>query len=157
MRLSTSKSPNSSVCFFQIINKGKQELPQYQTQGSAGMDLRADLDAPISISPLERILVPTGLYIAIPRGYEGQVRARSGTSLKKGLTLINAVGTIDSDYRGELRIPIVNLSGEVQTIESGERIAQIVFAQVAKARLTPVDNLEETDRGIGGFGSTQAH
>jgi len=141
----------------QIINKGKQELPQYQTQGSAGMDLRADLDAPISISPLERILVPTGLYIAIPRGYEGQVRARSGTSLKKGLTLINAVGTIDSDYRGELRIPIVNLSGEVQTIESGERIAQIVFAQVAKVRLTPVDNLEETDRGIGGFGSTQAH
>jgi dUTP pyrophosphatase len=141
----------------QIINKGKQELPQYQTQGSAGMDLRADLDAPISISPLERILVPTGLYIAIPRGYEGQVRARSGTSLKKGLTLINAVGTIDSDYRGELRIPIVNLSGEVQTIESGERIAQIVFAQVAKARLTPVHNLEETDRGIGGFGSTQAH
>lgn len=141
----------------QIINKGKQELPQYQTQGSAGMDLRADLDAPISISPLERILVPTGLYIAIPRGYEGQVRARSGTSLKKGLTLINAVGTIDSDYRGELRIPIVNLSGEVQTIESGERIAQIVFAQVAKAILTPVVNLEETDRGIGGFGSTQAH
>ena len=141
----------------QIINKGKQELPQYQTQGSAGMDLRADLDAPISISPLERILVPTGLYIAIPRGYEGQVRARSGTSLKKGLTLINAVGTIDSDYRGELRIPIVNLSGEVQTIESGERIAQIVFAQVAKVRLTPVDNLEKTDRGIGGFGSTQAH
>ena len=141
----------------QIINKGKQELPQYQTQGSAGMGLRADLDAPISISPLERILVPTGLYIAIPRGYEGQVRARSGTSLKKGLTLINAVGTIDSDYRGELRIPIVNLSGEVQTIESGERIAQIAFAQVAKARLTPVDNLEETDRGIGGFGSTQAH
>ena len=121
----------------QIINKGKQELPQYQTQGSAGMDLRADLDAPISISPLERILVPTGLYIAIPRGYEGQVRARSGTSLKKGLTLINAVGTIDSDYRGELRIPIVNLSGEVQTCPTCQSPCEVWSRIVGYSR--PVD------------------
>ncbi len=135
-----------------IVNKSTNQLPQYETEGSAGMDLRANLEEPITLQPLERRLIPTGLFIALPNGYEGQVRARSGLSIKKGLTLINAVGTIDSDYRGELKIPMVNISDEAYTIKHGERIAQLVIAQYQRATWQHVELLDETERGTGGFG-----
>ncbi len=137
-----------------IVNKSNNELPKYETAGAAGMDLRAYLDEPIVLKPLERKLVPTGLYIAIPQGYEAQIRARSGLSIKHGITLINAVGTIDSDYRGELRVPMVNLSNEEFEIKSGERIAQMVIAKHEVADLEVVEVLDETERNAGGFGST---
>jgi dUTP pyrophosphatase len=136
----------------EIINKSKHPLPEYQTSGSAGLDLRAELTAPVSLEPLERKLIPTGLFIALPEGYEAQIRPRSGLSFKRGLTLVNAVGTIDSDYRGELMIPLINLSKEVQTIEDGERIAQMIIAQYQQVHLIQVDILNETERGAGGFG-----
>lgn len=129
-------------------------MPEYQTAGSAGMDLRAWLPEPVTLQPLERKLIPTGLYIALPEGFEAQIRPRSGLAIKRGLTLINTPGTIDTDYRGEIMVPMVNLSNEPQEIADGERIAQMVIAQYEQAILVSVDVLGETKRGHGGFGST---
>ncbi|MDQ0507820.1 Deoxyuridine 5'-triphosphate nucleotidohydrolase [Aedoeadaptatus ivorii] len=140
-----------------IVNRSKHPLPAYATEGASGMDLRADLDEDLAIAPFERIKVPTGLYLELPEGIEGQVRARSGLSFKKGITLINAVGTVDSDYRGEITVPLVNLSQDTVVIQDGERIAQLVLARYEKADLIEVEELEELDktaRGKGGFGHT---
>lgn len=136
----------------EIINRSKHPLPEYQTTGSAGMDLRASIPEAISLAPLERKLIPTGLFIALPEFYEAQIRPRSGLSIKRGLTLVNAVGTIDSDYRGEIMVPMINLSTETQIIEDGERIAQMVIARYEQAHLQLVAQLGETERGSGGFG-----
>lgn len=138
----------------QIINKSKHPLPEYQTVGAAGMDLCANLDEPITIQPLERVIIPTGLFIAIPHGFEAQIRPRSGMAIKKGITVINSPGTIDSDYRGELKVGLVNLSNETQVIPDGERIAQMVLAKHEVVTWQLVDNLDETVRGEGGFGHT---
>lgn len=137
-----------------IVNNSHHPLPEYKTKGSAGMDLSAFISSPITLKPMERTLVPTGLFIELSEGYEAQIRPRSGLSIKKGLTLINAIGTIDSDYRGELKIPIVNLSNENQIIEDGERIAQMVIAKYETIHWNQVDTLNETERGEGGFGHT---
>lgn len=137
-----------------IINRSSHPLPHYATAGSAGMDLRANLSEPITLQPLERTLIPTGLFIQLPQGYEGQVRPRSGMAIKHGITVINSPGTIDSDYRGEICIPIINLSQEAFTIEDGERIAQLVIAQHALIEWDAVEVLEESERGTGGFGHT---
>ncbi len=137
-----------------IVNKGNNPLPEYKTPGSAGMDLMAWLEEPLTLASLERALVPTGLYIELEPGYEAQIRPRSGMSIKHGLSLINAVGTIDSDYRGELKIPVVNLSRETFTIHSGDRIAQMIVAAYDRVTLQPVEELLQTQRGEGGFGST---
>lgn len=138
----------------QIINKSKHPLPAYETIGSAGMDLRANLDQALILQPMERKLIPTGLFVAIPLGFEGQVRPRSGMAIKHGLSLINCVGTIDADYRGELQIPVVNLSKESFTLEDGMRIAQLVLAAHGRIEWSLTDDLPSTDRGQGGFGST---
>ena len=135
-----------------IVNKSKHELPQYATPLSAGLDLRANIDAPIILGPMERCLVPTGLFIALPAGYEAQVRPRSGLALKKGITVLNSPGTIDADYRGEVCIILVNLSTEPFTIEDGERVAQMVIARHEQAEWEVTDALDETERGEGGFG-----
>ena len=135
-----------------IVNKSKHELPQYATPLSAGLDLRANIDAPIILRPMERCLVPTGLFIALPAGYEAQVRPRSGLALKKGITVLNSPGTIDADYRGEVCIILVNLSTEPFTIEDGERVAQMVIARHEQAEWEVTDALDETERGEGGFG-----
>lgn len=137
-----------------VINKGNQPLPEYATKQSAGMDLRANLDAPILLSPMERRLIPTGLYIALPEGYEAQVRPRSGLALKHGLTVLNSPGTIDADYRGEIMVLLVNLSNEPFTINSGERIAQMVIARHEQVDFEEVELLDETERGAGGYGHT---
>ena len=137
-----------------IINKSKHPLPAYATGLSAGMDLRADIDTPITLAPLQRCLVPTGLYIALPAGYEAQVRPRSGLALKKGITVLNSPGTIDADYRGEICVILVNLSSEPFVIEDGERIAQMVIARHEQVEWQPVETLDETERGAGGFGPT---
>jgi dUTP pyrophosphatase len=136
----------------QIINKSPHPLPAYQTAGSSGMDIRAWLSGPVLLQPMARKLIPTGLYISLPSGFEAQVRPRSGLAIKRGLTLVNAPGTIDSDYRGEIMVAIINLSGEVQEISDGERIAQMVIAKYEVAGWQLVDELEETVRGKGGFG-----
>lgn len=138
----------------QIINKSKHALPQYATALSAGMDLRANIDTPILLKPMQRKLVPTGLYIALPEGFEAQIRPRSGLALKKGITLLNTPGTIDADYRGEIGVIVVNLSEEYFIIEDGERIAQMVIARYEKAEWEEVEVLGETERGDGGFGHT---
>ena len=138
----------------QIINNSKHPLPQYATPLSAGLDLRANLEAPIVLKPLERTLVPTGLHIALPAGFEAQIRPRSGLALKKGITLLNTPGTIDADYRGEIRVILVNLSTEEFVIEDGERIAQMVIARHEQAEWEEVEVLDETERGDGGFGHT---
>ena len=138
----------------QIINKSKPPLPQYATPLSAGMDVRANLDEPLVLKPLQRCLVPTGLYMAIPAGYEVQVRPRSGLAIKKGITVLNSPGTIDADYRGEVCVILVNLSSEEFVIEDGERIAQMVIARHEQAEWVEVENLDETQRGAGGFGHT---
>lgn len=138
----------------QIINKSKHALPQYATALSAGMDLRANIDTPILLKPMQRKLVPTGLYIALPEGFEAQIRPRSGLALKKGITLLNTPGTIDADYRGEIGVIVVNLSEENFIIEDGERIAQMVIARYEKAEWEEVEVLGETERGDGGFGHT---
>ncbi|WP_418586835.1 dUTP diphosphatase [Phocaeicola sp.] len=138
----------------QIINKSKHALPQYATSSSAGMDLRANLNEPIVLKPLQRCLVPTGLYIALPEGFEAQIRPRSGLALKKGITLLNTPGTIDADYRGEIGVIVVNLSTEDFVIEDGERIAQMVIARYEQAEWQKVEVLEDTERGAGGFGHT---
>lgn len=137
-----------------VINKSKHPLPAYATELSAGMDLRANLDQPLVMKPLERCLVPTGLYMALPAGYEAQVRPRSGLSLKKGITVLNSPGTIDADYRGELRVVLINLSQEEFVIEDGERIAQMVIARHEQPQWEEVELLDETERGAGGFGHT---
>lgn len=137
-----------------IINKSKNELPDYATPGSAGMDLRADLSEPVTLQSLERKLIPTGLFIEIPDGYEAQVRPRSGLAIKHGLTCLNSPGTVDSDYRGELKVILINLSREEHIVQNGDRIAQMVFSKVQKASLQPVMELEATIRNEGGFGHT---
>lgn len=138
----------------QIINKSKHPLPKYATELSAGLDLRANLSETINLQPMQRVLVPTGLFMAIPAGYEAQVRPRSGLALKKGVTVLNSPGTIDADYRGELCIILINLSSEPFVIEDGERIAQVVFARCEQVSWQQVEVLEETERGEGGFGHT---
>ena len=138
----------------EIINKSKHDLPRYATAQSAGLDLRANLDAPIQVAPLERVMVPTGLYMALPEGYEAQVRPRSGLAAKHGITVLNSPGTIDADYRGEIRVILVNLSHETFTIEDGERIAQMVIARHEQAEWVEVETLDATERGEGGFGHT---
>ncbi len=137
-----------------VVNRGHQQLPAYATPQSAGMDLRANLDEPVVLRPLERRLIPTGLYIALPEGYEAQVRPRSGLALKHGLTVLNAPGTIDADYRGEVGVVLVNLSQQDFTVNDGERIAQLVVARCEQAELVVVEQLDETERGAGGYGHT---
>lgn len=138
----------------QVINKSKHPLPKYATSLSAGMDLRANIDAPIVLKPLQRCLVPTGIFMALPEGFEAQVRPRSGLAIKKGVSVLNSPGTIDADYRGEVCVILVNLSSEEFVIEDGERIAQMVIARYEQAEWQEVDVLEETERGTGGFGHT---
>jgi dUTP pyrophosphatase len=140
----------------QIINKSKHPLPEYATKLSAGMDIRANLQESKILLPLERTLIPTGLFMAIPEGYEAQVRPRSGLAIKKGITVLNSPGTIDADYRGELCVVLINLSNEPFVVEDGERIAQIIFARCEQAVWEATDKLEETERGAGGFGHTGA-
>ena len=138
----------------QIINKSKHEIPNYETQGSAGMDLRANINVSITLKPLERVIVKTGLFIALPIGTEAQVRPRSGLAAKKGITVLNSPGTIDADYRGEIGVILVNISNVDFVINDGERIAQLVIAKHERAEWEEVSILSETDRGEGGFGST---
>jgi dUTP pyrophosphatase len=137
-----------------IINRSDNPLPAYKTIHSAGMDLHASLESPVVLSPLDRALVPTGLFIALEQGYEAQVRPRSGLAANNGITVLNTPGTIDADYRGEVKVIMVNLSNEPFTINHGDRIAQMVITQHARAEWIPVDELDETERGEGGFGST---
>ena len=136
----------------EIINKSPHELPQYQTAGSSGMDLRAWLVESVVLKPMERKLVSTGIYIALPEGFEAQIRPRSGMAIKKGLTVVNAPGTIDSDYRGEIMVAMINLSGETQTIEDGDRVAQMIVSKYDRVEWVAVEALGVTDRGAGGFG-----
>lgn len=138
----------------QIINQSKHPLPQYATEQSAGVDLRANLDEPVVMKPLERCLIPTGLYISLPKGFEAQVRPRSGLAIKHGIGVLNSPGTIDADYRGEIRVILVNLSSEPFIIQDGERIAQMVIARHEQVEWEQVDVLDETERGAGGFGHT---
>ncbi len=137
-----------------IVNKSKHQLPQYATPYSAGMDLRADLDEPVTLMPLQRALVPTGIYIQLPEGYEAQIRPRSGLAVKHGISIVNSPGTIDADYRGEIRVILVNLSNEDFIINDGERICQMVIAQHAHIQWNEVDELDDSERGAGGFGHT---
>ncbi|MBS7319086.1 deoxyuridine 5'-triphosphate nucleotidohydrolase [Prevotella sp. P3-120] len=136
------------------INRGRQPMPTYATSQSAGMDLRANLEEPVVLHPMERRLIPTGLHIALPEGYEAQVRPRSGLALKHGLTVLNAPGTIDADYRGEIGVVLINLSQEDFTINDGERIAQLVVARYEQVEFSLVETLDETERGEGGYGHT---
>ena len=137
-----------------IINKSQHALPSYETIASAGMDLRANLSQPIVIEPMERALIPTGLFMELPIGYEAQVRPRSGLALKKGITCLNSPGTVDADYRGEVGVILANLSKETFVVENGERIAQMVIAKHERAEWVAVEELSTTERGAGGFGST---
>lgn len=135
-----------------VINSSRHPLPGYQTAGSAGMDLRASLEEPITLAPCERRLIPTGLKIALPEGFEAQIRPRSGLALKNGITVLNAPGTIDSDYRGDIGVVLINLSAEPFVINDGDRIAQMVIARYERAEWEMTDNLNDTERGAGGFG-----
>jgi dUTP pyrophosphatase len=137
-----------------IINKSQHALPSYETIASAGMDLRANISEPIVLEPLQRALIPTGLFMELPIGYEAQVRPRSGLALKKGITCLNSPGTVDADYRGEIGVILANLSNETFVVENGERIAQMVIAKHERAEWIEVEILSETERGAGGFGST---
>ena len=137
-----------------IVNRSRNALPLYQTPLSAGMDVRADLEQSVTLAPLGRAMIPTGLYVELPEGYEMQVRPRSGLAAKHGITVLNSPGTIDADYRGEIRIILVNLSSEAFTIDPGERIAQLVVARHEQVEWEPVEELGTTERGTGGFGST---
>ena len=145
---------NTDMLPIRIINNSPYPLPHYATSLSAGLDLQANIEHSIFLAPLERCLIPTGLYIEIPAGYEGQVRPRSGLAIKPGLTILNAPGTIDSDYRGELQVILINLSSDSVEIIPGERIAQLVFARHEQCRWVEVENLSDTERGNGGFGHT---
>lgn len=140
-----------------IVNESAFPLPEYATTGSAGMDLRANLQNVVILKPLERMLIPTGLFIELPEGYEAQIRPRSGLAIKRGLTLLNTPGTIDADYRGEIKVIIVNVSGEDQSLQPGERIAQMIIAPYIQIQWEKADILSETDRGDGGFGHTGKH
>ena len=137
-----------------ILNTSQNSLPAYATEGSSGMDIRAFLLQPVSLKPLERKLIPTGLFVELPDGYEAQIRPRSGLALKQGITCLNTPGTIDSDYRGEIKVLVINLSNEEQVINNNERVAQMVICSIQKAELIPVEQLEDTSRGNGGFGHT---
>lgn len=137
-----------------IINRSRNQLPAYSTPSSAGMDLRADIPHRITLYPDEKMLVPTGLFLEIPDGYEAQVRPRSGLAIKHGVTVLNAPGTVDADYRGEVKVILINLGNEAFAIEPGDRIAQMVFARYEKALLVPVETIDKTQRGEGGFGHT---
>lgn len=137
-----------------IVNKSGHPLPTHATTGSAGLDLRAALEEPVTLEPLDRALIPTGLYFAIPAGYEVQIRPRSGLAMKHGITVLNTPGTIDSDYRGEIRVALINLSREPFTIEPGERICQMVLSRYEQVEWVETDQLDDTDRGEGGFGHT---
>ncbi len=137
-----------------IVNKSQHPLPEYATALAAGMDLRANLEQPIVLKPLERTLVPTGIYLQLPEGYEAQIRPRSGLAIKHGIGIVNSPGTIDADYRGEVRVILVNLSNEDFTIQDGERVCQMVIAQHARVAWENVESLDETQRGAGGFGHT---
>ena len=143
-----------SVLNVNVINNSENPLPQYATDGSSGMDLRANIPEQIILKPMERILIPTGLFLEIPLGYEAQIRPRSGLAVNKGLTCLNTPGTIDSDYRGEIKVLLINLSNEQQKILLGERVAQMVFVKIDIARLTLVHELNNTTRAAGGFGHT---
>lgn len=138
----------------QIINKSKHPLPAYATELSAGMDIRANLTEPVTLQPMQRCLIPTGLYMALPKGFEAQIRPRSGLAIKKGITVLNSPGTIDADYRGEIGVILVNLSAEAFVVEDGERIAQMVIARHEQIDWSEVSVLDETERGAGGFGHT---
>ena len=137
-----------------VVNKGSQELPKYETKNSVGMDLRANIKEGIVIRPLDRALIPTGLHIALPEGYEAQIRPRSGLALKKGITCLNTPGTIDSDYRGDVGVILANISNEDFVVNPGDRIAQMIINKVERAKFELVESLDETDRGEGGFGHT---
>ena len=137
-----------------VVNKGNQPLPKYETPLSAGMDLRANIDEPVELKPLSRALIPTGLHIALPEGYEAQIRPRSGLALKKGITCLNTPGTIDADYRGDVGVILINLSAETFIVNPGERIAQMIIGKFDQAELIEVETLDETERGEGGFGHT---
>ena len=137
-----------------IINQSDNTLPAYATAGSSGMDIRANLEAPVTLSSLERYLVPTGLFVELPEGYEAQIRPRSGLAIKQGITCLNSPGTIDADYRGEIKVILINLSGEAVTLHPGDRIAQMVIQPVVKAAWQEVAVINETERGHGGFGHT---
>jgi len=137
-----------------IVRKNQFKLPEYETKGSAGVDLQANVDSTIILKPMERKLIPTGLFIEIPEGFEAQVRARSGLAIKHGISLVNGIGTIDSDYRGEIKVILINLGNEDFTINSGDRIAQMVFIKHEQANFELVEELNDTDRGTGGFGHT---
>lgn len=137
-----------------IVNTSSNPLPEYATAGSAGMDIRANLSHPVTLQPMERSLIPTGLFIELPEGYEAQVRPRSGMAIKQGITCLNSPGTVDSDYRGELKVILINLSDTAQVIDHGERIAQMVIAKAEKAALVLVEQLSNSQRGEGGFGHT---
>jgi dUTP pyrophosphatase len=152
--IQTNQAAQTIFMQVKIINQSPFPLPQYETPGSAGLDLRANLAEQITLGSLERQLIPTGLFIELPIGYEAQVRPRSGLAIKKGLGLVNSPGTIDSDYRGEIKIILVNLSNQPQAVEPGERIAQMVIAKYEQIEWSEVEALSETERGAGGFGST---
>jgi dUTP pyrophosphatase len=137
-----------------IVNQSKHPLPAYETKASAGMDLRANLETEVCLKPLERALIPTGLFIELPLGYEAQIRPRSGLAFKKGITVLNTPGTIDADYRGEIKVILVNLSGEEYVVKDGERIAQMIISSHEKAEWIMVDELNTSQRGAGGFGHT---
>lgn len=143
-----------SVVQVKIINQSVNPLPAYATEGASGMDIRAHLDSPLTLRPLERCLVPTGLFIELPTGFEAQVRPRSGLAIKQGITCLNTPGTIDADYRGEIKIILINLSADAQVIQPGDRIAQLVIQTVEKCTWIPAESLESTERNAGGFGHT---
>lgn len=140
-----------------IINRSAHPLPKYETAGASGMDLRADITEIITLAPMQRTLVPTGLFIELPRGYEAQIRPRSGLAMRQGITCLNTPGTIDADYRGEIKVLLINMDAQPQVIQPGERIAQMVIQRVEKINWIQVDNLENTERSEGGFGSTGHH
>lgn len=143
-----------NIMQIRIVNKSNNELPHYATMASAGVDLRADLDNEVIMKPMERTIIPTGLFMEIPVGYEAQVRPRSGLAIKKGITVLNTPGTIDADYRGEIMVILINLSSETFVVKHGERIAQMVIAAHQQAKWLQVEDLSQTERGSGGFGST---
>jgi dUTP pyrophosphatase len=143
-----------SPVHIKIVNRSANALPEYATAGSSGMDIRAGLDEPVVINPLERVLIPTGLFIELPFGYEAQIRPRSGLAIKQGITCLNTPGTIDSDYRGEIKIILINLSREQHIIQPGDRIAQMIIQKTERALLIAVSELNETERSAGGFGHT---
>lgn len=143
-----------AVIQVKIVNTSSNQLPEYATRGAAGMDIRAHIEAPLILAPLERTLVPTGLFIELPEGYEAQIRPRSGLAVKQGLTCLNTPGTIDADYRGEIKVILINLSQEPQVIQPGDRIAQMVVQQVEQVNWLPVAELNTTERNAGGFGHT---